>query len=149
MNKVLSARVIEQLAIRQLADYRSANPGTCFSDLNFNIGVSSAYALQDTITKIRIEAGERVIGYKVGYTGPGTRAQFGMDGPIRGTLFAEEALLNKASINPNKFCQLAIEGEMAIRVGENYKIKAAFPVIELHNFIFRSNKKNSVGVNCK
>ena len=64
-----------------------------------------------------------------------------MDGPIRGTLFAGEAQLNKASINPNEFCQLAIEGEMAISVGENYEIEAAFPVIELHNFIFRSDKK--------
>ena len=141
MNKVLSAHVIKQLAIRQLADYRATNPGTCFSDHNFNISVSSAYALQDTITKIRIESGERVIGYKVGCTGPGTRTQFGMDGPIRGTLFAGEAQLNKASINPNEFCQLAIEGEMAISVGENYEIEAAFPVIELHNFIFRSDKK--------
>ena len=64
-----------------------------------------------------------------------------MDGQISGTLFAGEALTNKANIRPNEFCQLAIEGEMAISVGENYKIKAAFPVIELHNFIFRSNKK--------
>ena len=141
MNNDLSAHVIEQLAIRQLADYRATNPGTCFSDHNFNIGVSSAYALQDTITRIRIESGEHVIGYKVGCTGPGTRTQFGMDGPIRGTLFAGEALTNKANINPNEFCQLAIEGEMAISVGENYEIEAAFPIIELHNFIFRSDKK--------
>ena len=120
MTKVLSERAVEQLAIRQLSDYRSATPGTCFSEPNFYINVSSAYALQDTITKIRIESGERVIGYKVGCTGPGTRTQFGMDGPIRGTLFAGEALLNKTSINPNEFCQLAIEGEMAISAVMNH-----------------------------
>ena len=40
MNKVLSERAVEELAIRQLADYRAANPGTCFSDPNFNISAS-------------------------------------------------------------------------------------------------------------
>ena len=64
-----------------------------------------------------------------------------MNGPIRGTLFQDEARQNNAVINPNEFCQLAIEGEMAVKVGEDGQIKAAFPVIELHNFIFRAERK--------
>ena len=132
---------IENLAAGQLSDYRSNNPGTCFSNPEFNIDVTAAYDVQDAVTKLRVGSGERVIGYKVGCTGPGTRAQFGMDGPIRGTLFEDEALTNGVYINPDEFCQLAIEGEMAVKVGENCQIEAAFPVIELHNFIFRAERK--------
>ena len=81
-----------ELAKRQLRDYRSFNPGTCFADPEFSIDAKTAYYLQDTVTQLRVGYGESVIGYKVGCTGPGTTAQFGMDGPIRGTLFAEEVL---------------------------------------------------------
>ena len=36
---------------------------------------------------------------------------------------------------------LAIEGEMAVVIGGDIKIINAFPVIELHNFIFRATSK--------
>ena len=141
MKSAPSPHQIEKLAHRQLLDYQCNNPGTCFSEPGFNMTVAAAYHLQDAVTRLRVEAGESVIGYKVGCTGPGTKAQFGMNGPIRGTLFEDEAFGNNAVINPNEFCQLAIEGEMAVKVSEDGQVKAAFPVIELHNFIFRAEQK--------
>ena len=56
-------------------------------------------------------------------------------------MFKGEARQNNSVVKPNEFCQLAIEGEMAVKVNENGQIKAAFPVIELHNFIFRAEQK--------
>ncbi|MDC0955321.1 hypothetical protein OAR83_02350 [Alphaproteobacteria bacterium] len=141
MKSTLLPHQIEHLAHRQLLDYQSNNPGTCFSEPGFNITVADAYHLQDAVTRIRVEAGKSVIGYKVGCTGPGTKAQFGINGPIRGTLFEDEARQNNAVINPDEFCQLAIEAEMAVKVDEDGQIKAVFPVIELHNFIFRAEQK--------
>jgi hypothetical protein len=44
-------------------------------------------------------------------------------------------------LNQKIFCQLAVEGEIAIRIGSNGDIESASPVIELHNFIFRAEKK--------
>ena len=140
MKSTPSPHQIEHLAHRQLLDYQSNNPGTCFSEPGFSITLAAAYHLQDAVTRLRVEAGESVIGYKVGCTGPGTKAQFGINGPIRGTLFEGEVRQNNAFINPNEFCQLAIEGEMAVKVDEDGQIKAAFPVIELHNFIFRAEQ---------
>lgn len=132
---------IAKLAAAQIQDYRSNNPGTCFEDPGFSIDIATAYELQDAVTALRVASGERVIGYKVGCTGPGTRAQFGMDGPIRGTLFEDEARRNGARLDPDAFCQLAIEGEMALRIDDDGAIEAAFPVIELHNFVFRADRK--------
>jgi 2-keto-4-pentenoate hydratase len=51
------------------------------------------------------------------------------------------AVSNSAAVINPHFCQLAIEGEMAVKVDEDGQIKAAFPVIELHNFIFRAEQK--------
>ena len=142
MDQSISADDLHNLALRQLSDYRENNPGTCFSDAGFSLGIKAAYDLQDAISRLRMAAGENLIGYKVGCTGPGTTAQFGMQGPIRGTLFSGEALDNWAVIDPDEFCHLAIEGEMAFRIGIDGQIDAAFPVIELHNFVFRSAKKS-------
>ncbi|MAH82983.1 MAG: hypothetical protein CBB68_00505 [Rhodospirillaceae bacterium TMED8] len=141
MKKGFSFQDVQNLARRQLRDYRAKNPGTCFSEPDFSMDVRTAYDLQDAVSKLRIEAGERIIGYKIGCIGPETATQFGMDGPIRGTLFAGEILEDRTFINPNQFSNLAIEGEMAVRINERYEIEAAFPVIELHNFVFRSPKK--------
>lgn len=133
---------INELAQQQLKDYRSINPGTCFSEPDFSLEISEAYAVQDEVARLRVQDGERVIGYKVGCTGPGTTKLFGMKGPIRGILFDKEVLENGVKVNPNSFCNLSIEAEMAIKVGENGQILSVFPVIELHNFVFRAPEKS-------
>jgi 2-keto-4-pentenoate hydratase len=139
---MILATDIQQLAVRQVQDYRARTPGTCFADAGFGLDVSEAYAVQDAMTKLRVAEGEHVAGYKVGCTGPGTTAQFGMAGPIRGTLFTDEIRDDGTVLAPEAFCNLAIEGEMALQIGHNGAIAAVFPVIELHNFVFRAPEKN-------
>lgn len=133
---------IDKLARRQLKDYRSLNPGACFSEKGFSLDITNAYAVQDKVANLRIQDGERVVGYKVGCTGTGTIKLFGIKGPIRGTLFDTEVLLSGVALNPGSFCNLAIEAEMAIKIGEKGKILSVLPVIELHNFVFRAPKKS-------
>ena len=67
---------------------------------------------------------------------------FGINGPIRGTLFDEEIHTNGVKLDPSNFCNLAVEAEMAIKVGELGQIDSVFPVIELHNLVFRAPKKS-------
>jgi 2-keto-4-pentenoate hydratase len=82
-----------------------------------------------------------LIGCKVGCTGPGTVQQFGMQGPIRGCLFESEIRRHGDPLNFEDFASLAIEGEMAVRIAPDGTIAAAFPVIELHHFVFRGSRK--------
>ena len=133
---------IYQLARRQLSDFRLMNPGTCFEDPTLRFDEKSAYSLQDEVTRLRTEQGDRVAGYKVGCTGPGTIKLFGVAGPIRGTLFKNEMLSNGAELEYHSFCNLAVEAEMAIQVGEKNEIMFVFPIIELHNFVFRAPQKS-------
>jgi 2-keto-4-pentenoate hydratase len=77
-----------------------------------------------------------------------------MDGPIRGTLFSSELFRSNAVLLESTYCNLAIEAEMAFVIDECCQIHQIFPVIELHNFIFRSPQKNlpeligNNGINC-
>ena len=98
--------------------------------------------MQDAVTDLRVKEGETVIGYKVGCTGPGTTKLFDMQGPIRGTLFESEFHECGVELHANNFCNLAIEAEMAIKIGKNGTIHSIFAVIELHNFVFRGPKKS-------
>lgn len=131
----------EALADRQWRDYRARQPGTCFADPDFDLSLAAAYELQDAVAKLRVASGDRLIGYKVGCTGPGTTQKFGMQGPIRGRLFESEVRRHGEALNFGDFAHLAIEGEMAVRIGSDRTIAAAFPVIELHHYVFRGVRK--------
>ena len=67
---------------------------------------------------MRVQEGESVVGYKVGCTGEVTTNLFGMKGPVRGTLFDKEVLVNDLELDPNSFCSLAVEAEIEIKVEE-------------------------------
>ena len=64
-----------------------------------------------------------------------------MQGPIRGRLFESEVRRHGEALNFDDFAHLAIEGEMAVRIGSDRTIAAAFPVIELHHYVFRGVRK--------
>jgi 2-keto-4-pentenoate hydratase len=132
---------LQDLAHRQLRDYRARQPGARFADPGFVLDLTRAYALQDAVAALRVSGGDRLIGYKVGCTGPGTVQQFGMAGPIRGCLFESEVRQHCDVLTADDFANLAVEGEMAVRIGSDGGITAVFPVIELHHFVFRSLNK--------
>jgi 2-keto-4-pentenoate hydratase len=94
---------IQALADRQWRDYRAREPGTCFSDPGFAMDLALAYELQDTVTALRVSAGDRLVGYKVGCTGPGTSQQFGIEGPIRGCLFESEVRRHRETLDFHAF----------------------------------------------
>jgi 2-keto-4-pentenoate hydratase len=137
-------RALAELADRQWRDYRAREPGTCFADPGFGLDLPQAYDLQQAVAALRVAAGDCVIGYKVGCTGPGTVEQFGMEGPIRGYLFESEVRQTGVGLDTAAFAHLAIEGEMAFRIGDDGQIAAVFPVIELHHFVFRAPRKTLV-----
>jgi 2-keto-4-pentenoate hydratase len=108
---------INKIAKRQLRDYRNINPGTCFSTDNFDLSINEAYAVQEAVVELRSQEGETVIGYKVGCTGPGTTKLFGMEGPIRGTLFDSEIHESGVELNADHFLILQSKQKWQSRLG--------------------------------
>ena len=132
---------LQALALRQWRDYQRATPGGAFADPELLLTAEEAYAVQMEVARLRCAAGDAVAGYKIGCIGPGVVKQFGMSGPIHARLFRSEIHEPACTLRHAVYANLAIEGEMALRIGDNANIVAAFPVIELHHFVFRAPKK--------
>lgn len=135
---------VQRIAERQWRDYQAGVPGTWFAEPSCSMDLDGAYALQDAVTQLRLGAGDVAVGYKVGCTGPGTVGQFGMRGPISGRLFRSELRRSGAVVEARAYANLAIEGEMAVRIGPGGQPAAMLPVIELHNFVFRGRSKTLI-----
>ena len=135
------SRSLECLAARQWHDYQRRTPGTYFAETPDTLTLDEAYAVQTEVARLRCAAGDAVAGYKVGCVGPGVVEQFGMNGPIHARLFRSEIRNSGETLQYSAYANLAIEGEMAVRIGTNGGIEAAFPVIELHHFVFRGPRK--------
>jgi 2-keto-4-pentenoate hydratase len=91
--------------------------------------LADAYAIQAEVARLRAAEGELVAGYKVGCTGPGVRKQLGMDGPIRGFLYRTELYRSGSKLSHAAYANLAIEGGLAVRLGDDAEIARIFPVI--------------------
>jgi len=142
---------IEQLAKRQLSDYDRHKPGTLFENYSVSMSVRDAYALQMAVTRLREQRGEPVAGYKVGCVSDVMQAQLGLHCPVFGQVFATEIRRSGSVLNPGDFDGLAIEGELAVRIGRDIPnaewlrshpeeaVSSGFGVIELHNYVFRNS----------
>lgn len=128
---------INELAARQLQDYRRRTPGTYFAEDHPPLELEEAYRVQVEVARLRALSGESIAGYKIGCVGPKIHQQFGMSGPISGFLYDTELHYSGSTFSCSLFADLAIEGEMAVRVGVEGAIAVAFPVIELHNYVLR------------
>jgi 2-keto-4-pentenoate hydratase len=131
----------EQLALRQLEDLARLTPGTYFNLPDRSLSLDEAYTVQERIVALRVANGEQIGGYKLGCLGPKIRAAFGMDGPIRGTLFRNEFHRSGAILSCARYANLAIEGEMAVRIGADGTPESIFPILELHHFVLRGEPR--------
>lgn len=112
------------------------------------LSISDAYEVQRLIAEQRVEAGERIVGYKVGCTSAAIQAQFGLDEPICGRLFAPHVQEEGARLDWSSYANCAIEPEMVLKIGRDVQgndlsdqelldsIDFVSPGIEIHNFKF-------------
>jgi 2-keto-4-pentenoate hydratase len=147
----LSAVELDGLGVRMLADYDAGRPNALFAEHDRDwLTLEDAYALQRTVAALRRARGERCLGYKVGCISPVIQKQLGLHQPVRGYLWASERHESGCGLEPARYVHLAIEGEMALqlrgvpssRTREEEIldcIERCFPVLELHQAIFRGN----------
>lgn len=145
---------INQLATQQLRDRDAGTPGTIFAE-PISLTSEQAYAIASEVSRLREARGETIIGYKVGCTSSGIQQQLGINDPVFGYLFESESWPSGTSLSPKQFSELAIEGELAVRLATDLPaakislvelttaVAAVFPVIELHNFVFRGSQPSA------
>ncbi len=112
------------------------------------LSISDAYQVQALVAEQRIQAGEKVVGYKVGCTSRAIRAQFGLAEPISGRLFDLQTKAEGVCLDWTAYANCAIEPEMVIKIGNDIigedlsnealvkSIEYVSPGIEIHNFTF-------------
>lgn len=76
-----------------------------------------AYAVQDRVTAARLAQGERVVGWKLGYTSAAMREQMGVASPNHGPL-TDAMLLADGAVLPPGTLHPRVEPEIALLFGE-------------------------------
>ena len=129
---------LAELAQRQLDDYDRHRPGLLFAeDGAATLTLAEAYELQLRVAALRQARGETLAGFKIGCVSETVRKQLGLAHPVFGHVFSTELHSSGCVLDPARYDGLAIEGEFAVRLGEEQRIVSVFPVIELHNYVFR------------
>ena len=153
-----SDEAVTDWAIHQLSDYDQRRPGTLFRYSGPLIGVNDAYRVQIETARLRRDRGEAVVGYKIGCVSPTIQRQLGVEHPVFGHLFDSEIWSSPAVLPGDGFCELAIEGEFALTIAQDIPdperirdapqrfVRNVFPVIELHNFLFRGVERTAAEV---
>ena len=101
--------------------------------------IEEAYALQRALRNYRESRGEKVIGFKIGFTSAGVRRNakkiMGLDESVHGYLWDTESFANSSIVDSRR---LGIEGELMITIlstvdqnPRNWEISYE-PIIELH-----------------
>ena len=75
--------------------------------------MDDAYAIQDAWVRHKLEAGRKVIGWKIGLTSKAMQYALNIDIPDSGVLFADMLFEDGAVIAPDRFIQPRIEAEIA------------------------------------
>jgi 2-keto-4-pentenoate hydratase len=109
------AQVDAAKRLRQAA--RTLVPCRPVRDLIDGDDVDAAYAVQQHLTRTRVDSGARIVGRKIGLTSPAVQAQLGVDQPDFGVLFDDMAFEDGAEIPTGRLLQPKVEAEVAFILG--------------------------------
>ncbi|MFJ7280923.1 2-keto-4-pentenoate hydratase [Kitasatospora sp. NPDC098663] len=98
--------------VRTVPRLTSRRPDTTMAD---------AYALQWYTASLRVDEGDRVLGYKVGLTSRAMQEQFGMDEPDSGVLLASMQVPAGGTVNHAGLLTPRVEAEVAFRLGADLR----------------------------
>jgi 2-keto-4-pentenoate hydratase len=81
------------------------------------LDIDDAYAIQMAVTELRVQRGERVVGWKLGYTSLAMRNQMGIDHPNFGPLTDAMLLAHDEPVSPS-LIQPRVEPEIGLRFAQ-------------------------------
>ena len=105
-----------------------------------------AYDVQDRVRQALIAGGERVVGWKAGFTSRATQQAFATDQPACGFLLGSGVYASGAEVPTGNFIGLAVEAEVALVMGRALAgpgvsppqallaVEGAVPALELIDF---------------
>ena len=134
-----------------LNDYDKKKSSILFKN-DINITVAEAYKIQSLVTELRIQRGEKVIGYKIGCVSKQTQKEMGFNQPALGTLWKSELYESGVKLNKEDYSNPALEAEFGVKLSRDIdpllvsfdyivdSIDSIYPLIEIHNLVFNGEK---------
>jgi 2-keto-4-pentenoate hydratase len=116
-----------------------------------SLGLDQAYAVQEAVVVRRVAAGDRRVGYKLGFTSAGARERFGVESPAHGRLLDSMEVAGTSAVESDGFSRVFVEVEIAFTVarrvdvvpddprGLRAYVATAHPAIELPDMRFASD----------
>jgi 2-oxopent-4-enoate/cis-2-oxohex-4-enoate hydratase len=110
------------------------------------LSVAEAYAVQDRLREALVAQGERVVGWKAGFTSKAAQAQFQVSEPVSAFLLASGVFPGGSDVPAARFVGLAVEAEVAFLMRQDLAgpgitaprallaTEGALPALELVDF---------------
>ena len=145
--KKLNQNELDQYAKKILEDYDSNNPGTIFKT-KLKLSNDDALLIQAKVSKLRVDRGEKVLGYKIGCVAKETQKKMGFNQPAWGTLWKGELYQSGVELNKKDYSNPAMEAEFGVKLNRDIdpklvsfdyilaSIDSIYPLIEIHNLVF-------------
>jgi 2-keto-4-pentenoate hydratase len=133
--------IVAQVLAARGASIASALPGE-----GRQLTLADAYDVQDRVRQALVARGERVIGWKAGFTNRATQQAFGADSPVCGFLLGSGVYASGAEVPAGGFVALGVEAEVAFVMGRALAgpgvtppqallaVEGAVPALELIDF---------------
>lgn len=115
------------IAERLIRSERERVPITPFSRVDPFLPVDTAYQAQECFYRQRVDAGERLVGFKLGLTSRVKQLALGIDQPVYGHLTSAMVLAFQAPIRVGELINPRIEPELAFIIGRRIDPDASLP----------------------
>lgn len=109
----MDTETLKKCADAIFASRENGQPIAPISQTHGVLDADNAYKVQDANTQRWLSAGRKLSGRKIGLTSKAVQAQFGIDQPDYGMLWADGAIEEGDSVPAGRFMQPRIEAEIA------------------------------------
>ena len=100
---------------------------------NINMSIDQAYETQDLLIHKRLDRGEKITGYKLGFTSKAKMQQMGVDDLIWGVLTDKMEIKSGENIDLNQYIHPRAEPEVAFRISKDIQQKISLK--DIPNYI--------------
>ena len=119
------------------------------------LSMTEAYAIQDRVREVLVKDGERVIGWKAGFTGKAAQELFKCPEPVSAFLLGSGVFSTRAEVPLARFVELVVEAEIALVMKADLAgpgitplvalgaVEGAVPALELVDFRYSGKPTGS------
>ncbi len=148
---IMMDKLIERLLKSRLGHESVAPLGDEAADLT----LQEAYAVQQRLEEALLQRGERVVGWKVGFTGAALQESYGVTEPVLGFMLDSGVFGSGDAVPMSRFVGVGVEAEVAFLlkgdlagpgvtpVSALLAVEGAMPSLELIDFRFASKARGT------